>query len=153
VTEALKIAKQIISCFQHGGKILICGNGGSAQQANHFAAELIHEGLPAVSLVSDIAVITATANDFSYKDIFARQIIALGKEGDLLISLSTSGTSKNILYAITWAKRLGLEVINFPTNQELNKTTPHTQEIHLEMIHQIWAKLAKWKQEVIGSDN
>ena len=107
--------------------------------ANHFAAELIHEGLPAISLTSDISVITSTANDFSYKEIFARQIIALGKEKDVVIGLSTSGKSKNILYAYKWAKRTGLEVIDFPRKKGLD--TPRTQEYQLRLLHQVWEYL------------
>ena len=85
---AKAISKKLRGCFEDGGKALVFGNGGSAQQANHFVAELIHEKLPAISLNSDISVITSTANDYDYKEIFARQIIALGKEGDICIGFS-----------------------------------------------------------------
>ena len=113
---------------------MICGNGGSAQQANHFAAELIHEGLPAISLASDISVITATANDSGYENIFANQVLSLGKKGDILIGLSTSGKSQNILRAYEEARYLEMEVIDFPKKG----TTPRCQEYHLKLIHQVW---------------
>ena len=134
MTETQRIANKLLKCFKRDNKILIFGNGGSAQQANHFAAELIHEGLAAISLTSDMSVITATANDFSYKEIFARQIAALGKEGDIVIGLSTSGKSENILYAYKWAKKLGLEVIDFPRRGP----TPRCQEFQLRQLHKIW---------------
>ena len=128
------IAKQLRACFDRGNKVLICGNGGSAQQANHFAAELIHEQFPAISLTSDISVITSIANDFSYKEVFARQIIALGKENDIVVGFTTSGNSENILYAYQWALKMNLEVIDFPRRGP----TPHCQEYQLKLLHQVW---------------
>ena len=143
MSEVNKIAKQIIICFEHNHKILICGNGGSAAQANHFAAELVNRmekwrlPLPAISLSANTSIITAIANDSKFKYIFSRQIEALGKKGDILITLSTSGKSKNILEAIKITHYLGLKVISFPTNKELKSKTPQTQETHLHMIHEI----------------
>jgi len=113
------------------------GNGGSAQQANHFAAELIHEGFPMIALTSDMAVVTSTANDFSFKEVFARQVIALGKPEDLLIGMSTSGRSENILYAYEWGKKLGLEIIDFPRRG----ATPRCQEYQLRLLHLVWEYL------------
>lgn len=135
---AKTIVSQLQKCFKNGGTCYLMGNGGSAQMANHFAAELIHEKLPAISLTTDMSVITATANDFSFKEIFARQIIALGSPGDVLIGISTSGKSQNILYAYQWAKRLGLEVIDFPRK---GKNTQDIQEKQLHLIHQVWRYL------------
>ena len=132
--SARQIAKQLRACFDRGNKLLICGNGGSAQQANHFAAELIHEQLPAISLTSDISVITSIANDFSYKEVFARQIIALGKENDIVVGFTTSGNSENILYAYQWALKMNLEVIDFPRHG----LTPRCQEYQLKLLHDVW---------------
>jgi len=132
---AKTIAKKLLECFKNGNKVLICGNGGSAQQANHFAAELIREDFPAISLCSDISVITATANDFGYKDIFSKQVSALGEEGDILIGISTSGKSENIHWAYDMADTLGVEVLDFPRK---GKTTEEIQEYQLKLIHKIW---------------
>lgn len=137
------ITKQIIKCFKNGNKVLLIGNGGSAEMCSHFAAELVNKmssyrkALPAISLTSDIAVITSIANDMGFEYIFSRQIEAVGQRGDILIALSTSGKSKNILMAIKTAKKLGLKVISFPTNRELGTPTPTTQELHLQQIHDI----------------
>lgn len=135
---AKSIAKQLKSCFDRGNKVLIFGNGGSAQMSNHFATELVHEGLSAISLTADPVLLTALSNDFSFKEVFARQIIANGKSGDIVIGLSTSGKSKNVLYAYKWAKKLGLEVIDFPRK---GKNTPEIQEFQLHLLHKIWLLL------------
>src|SRR5438552_2540766 len=113
---------------------MIFGNGGSAQMANHFATELVHEGLAATSLAADPVLLTALSNDFSFKEVFARQIIALGKPRDIVIGLSTSGRSQNVLYGYRWAKKLGLEVIDFPRKG----TTPRCQEFQLSLLHKVW---------------
>ena len=95
----LKAAHAIVDCLQSGGKVLACGNGGSAADAQHFAAELVNRfeinrrGLAAVALTHDASVITSIANDFSFDQIFSRQVEALGRPGDLLLAISTSGTS------------------------------------------------------------
>ena len=96
-----RIAKQLIDCFERGNKCLIAGNGGSSTMASHFAGELVckfeteRRALPAIALTNP-AIITAVANDDGYEHVFARQVEALGKKGDILIILSTSGRSKNI---------------------------------------------------------
>ena len=133
--SAETIARQLLRCFKQGNKLLCFGNGGSSQQASHFVAELIHEGLPAISLTSDASVLTATANDFSYKEVFARQIIALGKTGDIAMGFSTSGKSENVLYAYEWAKKMDLGIIDFPRK---GKNTPRIQEYQLKLLHNIW---------------
>lgn len=138
-----QIADSIIDAIKRGNKILVCGNGGSASQANHFAAELINkfererEALPIISLSSDIATITSIGNDSDFKYIFSRQIEAIGSAQDLLVTLSTSGTSPNILEAQKAAKKRDLEIIAFPTNKQLKLKTPDTQEHHLHLIHKI----------------
>jgi D-sedoheptulose 7-phosphate isomerase len=96
-----------------GGKVFVCGNGGSASDAQHFVAELVgrfvseRKGLPAVALTTDTSIITAVANDYSFDEIFARQIEALCGENDVLVAISTSGNSKNILRALMSAKKKG----------------------------------------------
>lgn len=102
--------------------------------ANHFAAELIHEILPAISLSSDVSVITSIANDYIYDLIFSDQIRALGNEGDILIGLSTSGKSENIRVAYKIAKACGLKVIDFPRRGP----TPRCQEYQLRLLHKVW---------------
>ena len=113
------IAARLISCFSHGGKLLVCGNGGSAADAQHFVAEFVNHlridrpGLPAIALSTDTSILTAVANDRRYEDVFARQVEALGSSGDVLIALSTSGASQNVLIALDTARRLGLVTIGF----------------------------------------
>ena len=110
---------------------------------SHFAAELVNKmvmyrkPLAAISLCTDIAVITSIANDMGYEYVFSRQIQAIGQKGDCLVVLTTSGKSKNIMYAIKTARGLGIEVIQFPTKDELDMDTPHTQQKHLELIHEL----------------
>ena len=134
-------AQQCLEALQAGGKILICGNGGSAAMASHFAAELIvrfaknRVALPCISLTADQAVLTACANDFGYEHVFARQIEALGQQGDVLIALSTSGRSRNVLRAIAEAHRLGMVVLE-PERPEL-QTTAERQETHLRWLHEL----------------
>lgn len=102
-----------------GGKIFFCGNGGSSCDASHLVAELIvrfktennRKALPAISLTGDSAIITACANDNGYDEIFSRQIEGLGRKGDLLIVLSTSGNSENIFKAVMMAKKMGIKTI------------------------------------------
>ena len=138
-------AKKIIKCFKKGGKVLVCGNGGSATMASHLVGEFMgkfeHERqpLPAISLF-DLATITAIANDYSYEDIFARQIEALGNEGDILITLSTSGGSKNVLNAISVAESKGLVVIQAPID---SLATAYAQEDQLKWLHRVVRKVEK----------
>jgi D-inositol-3-phosphate glycosyltransferase len=108
-------ADLIGATFERGGKVLICGNGGSAADAQHFAAELVgrflkpgRAGLPVIALTADTVVLTAWANDVGYADVFARQVEALGRPGDLLIAISTSGKSPNVLAALRAAGERGL---------------------------------------------
>jgi D-sedoheptulose 7-phosphate isomerase len=100
-----------------GGKILACGNGGSAADAQHFAAELVgrfeteRHGLPAIALSTDSSILTAVANDYGYETVFARQVRALGRPGDLLLAISTSGNSPNVARAVEAAHDQGLAVV------------------------------------------
>ncbi|MCE9499654.1 MAG: SIS domain-containing protein [Leptospira sp.] len=106
--------------LQEKGKILFCGNGGSSCDASHIAAELVvryksgneRPGLPAIALSSDHAVITACGNDYGYNEIFARQVEAFGRSGDLLVAITTSGNSENVIRAVDKAKATGLKILS-----------------------------------------
>ncbi|MHC9085640.1 D-sedoheptulose-7-phosphate isomerase [Luteimonas sp. RIT-PG2_3] len=108
-----------VDALRSGGKILFAGNGGSAADAQHWAGELVSRfyydrpGLPAIALTTDTSIITAIGNDYGYDYTFARQVEALGQEGDVLVAISTSGRSKNILRAIDAAEAKGVKVIGF----------------------------------------
>ena len=116
---AIQAASQAMgACFLRGGKVLICGNGGSAADAQHFAAELVgrfccphRAGLPAMALTADTAFLTAWANDVNYEDVFARQVETFAQPHDLLIGISTSGRSKNVIAAFESARRMNLTTI------------------------------------------
>jgi D-sedoheptulose 7-phosphate isomerase len=121
VPKIVEVVKVLADCLKKGNKILLCGNGGSAADAQHLAAELMvrlransrNFPLPAIALSTDTSILTACANDFGFENIFSRQIQALGRKGDCLVAISTSGKSKNILLATKQAKKLGIKVIGF----------------------------------------
>ena len=151
-----QIADEIQQTFKRGNKVLLCGNGGSAADAQHIAAEFIarfkreRKSLPAIALTTDTSILTAIGNDYSYERVFARQVEGLGETGDILIAISTSGNSKNILEAAKTARSLGLKVIGFSGKaggalKELvdlvycaaSDETPHIQEMHITALHAI----------------
>ena len=113
------IVARLGDCFEHGGKLLICGNGGSAADAQHLAAEFMNRmridraPWPAIALSTDSSVLTSIANDSAYDDVFARQVEALGRPGDVLIAISTSGGAANILAAIRAGRKGGLVTVGF----------------------------------------
>lgn len=115
----LTAAQTLVDCIKSGGKVLLCGNGGSAADAQHLAAEFVgrfmrdRRPLPAIALTTDSSTLTAIANDFGIEHIFSRQVQALARAGDVLIVISTSGKSPNVLTAVNAAKRLGLMTIGF----------------------------------------
>ncbi len=121
IEEALKL---ILISLKAGGKIMFCGNGGSAADSQHLSAELIgrykknRKPIAGLALTTDTSSITAISNDFSFDDIFTRQIEALGKEGDILYAISTSGESKNILNAIHFARKMKIRVIGLTGNKK-----------------------------------
>lgn len=124
-----EIVEVIASAFELGSRLLICGNGGSASEASHVAAEYINgmsgfecPSLPAISLTTDTAVITAHANDFDYRSVFSLQVRSIGQSGDVLLCLSTSGTSINILEAIEIAQGLGIKTVLIRGNQLRRET-------------------------------
>ncbi|GBF37480.1 phosphoheptose isomerase [Leptospira johnsonii] len=118
IEEAGRIASEVL---KKGNTILFCGNGGSSCDASHIAAELVvryksgneRRALPAISLSADSAVLTACSNDYGYEFVFSRQVEAFGKPGDLLVGLSTSGNSKNVIAALEAAKKAGMKTISF----------------------------------------
>lgn len=117
--SVLRAANLITECFQRGNKVLLCGNGGSAADAQHIAAEFVNRlskdfdrpGLPAIALTTDTSFITAYANDFGYDGVFERQLRALGREGDVLVGISTSGNSINVIKAVEAAREMRLVTI------------------------------------------
>ncbi|NEQ28652.1 MAG: SIS domain-containing protein, partial [Microcoleus sp. SIO2G3] len=148
-------ADRIHTCFAQGGKLLICGNGGSAADAQHFAAELVgrfsrlnRAGLPAIALSADSAFLTAWSNDIGFEDVFARQVETFAQPPDLLIGISTSGRSPNIVQAFATAQRLNLDSIALvggdggdvlPLASESivvpAADTPRIQEVQILVIH------------------
>jgi D-sedoheptulose 7-phosphate isomerase len=150
-------SRAMVDCLRQGGKILSCGNGGSAGDAQHFAAELVgrfereRAELAAIALTTDSSILTAVANDYSFDEIFSRQVRALGKPGDVLFAISTSGNSKNVVAAIEAAHLKGLRVVGMtgrgggaiarlmqPGDILLNVDSPVTtriQEVHLLTLH------------------
>lgn len=112
-------AEKVAAAIKRGNKILFCGNGGSAADCQHLATEFVvrlkagddREAYPAIALTTDSSLLTASANDFGFENIFVRQIEAVGRKGDVLIAISTSGNSENIVRATQLAKKLGIEVI------------------------------------------
>ncbi len=117
----VQAAALISDCFRAERKLLICGNGGSAADAQHIAAELVNRlskdferpGLPAIALTTDTSFLTSYANDYGYEGIFERQVLALGKANDLLIAISTSGNSENVIRAVTAAREKKMKTIGF----------------------------------------
>ena len=120
VEQIEKAAEIFINCTKNGGKILWCGNGGSAADAQHLATELMggmadhdRKPIPSIALTTDSSFLTAWSNDIDFDSIFSRQIQGLGQEGDVLVGISTSGNSKNVLNAIKQAKYKNLKTISF----------------------------------------
>jgi D-sedoheptulose 7-phosphate isomerase len=109
-----RVAAALARCVQSGGKILLCGNGGSAADSQHMATELTvrylkeRRPIPAIALTCDTSALTAAANDLGFENVFSRQVEALGRKGDALIAISTSGTSPNVLAAVRSARVLGI---------------------------------------------
>lgn len=118
--EGCRAADLVEQCLRAGNKLLVCGNGGSAADASHFVTELVvrfainrPRALPAICLASDSGILTAAGNDYGFDEIFARQVAAFGVAGDVLICLSTSGNSKNVIRALEDAKVRGLKTVAF----------------------------------------
>ena len=147
----------MVDCLRGGGKVMACGNGGSAADAQHFAAELIgrfereRQELAAIALTTDSSILTAVGNDYSYDEVFSKQVRGLGKKGDILLGISTSGNSKNVVKAIEAAKKIGIHIIALTGNgggkmaDQLSgddvhlcvpaSRTARIQETHLLLLH------------------
>ncbi|HEC30086.1 MAG TPA: phosphoheptose isomerase [Gammaproteobacteria bacterium] len=157
VAPIREAAQMMIDCLKSNHKILSCGNGGSAADAQHFSSELVNRyeidrpGLPAIALTTDSSILTSIANDFEYNHIFARQVEALGQKGDTLLAISTSGNSGNVLHAIRAARikemnsiilsgNKGGEIAAIIQENDLEirvpaNSTARIQEVHLLIIH------------------
>jgi len=160
MNQIIEAAEIILEAVKNGNKILTCGNGGSAADAQHFAAELVirynkeRPSIPAIALSSDASTVTAASNDYGYEYVFSRQVEGLGKPGDILIGITTSGNSKNVHKAFETAKERGLKTIclNGKSGGTMNElkldsnliipsnTTARIQEAHINIIH-IWCEL------------
>jgi phosphoheptose isomerase len=150
--EILAAAAAIVGSVRSGGKLLICGNGGSAGDAQHLATEFVstlrverrREAIPAVALTTDTSLLTAISNDYGFEGVFARQVEALGRSGDVLLGISTSGNSDNVVRAFEQARTQGLRTIAL-TGESAGKLGPvadieikvpseetsHVQEAHI----------------------
>jgi len=121
VGDIARAAEICVQTIRSGGKIMLCGNGGSAADSQHLATELVvrlsgdrdRQALPAIALTTDSSTLTACANDFGFDHVFSRQVEALGKSGDVLIAISTSGNSPNVIKAVETAKRQDIRTIGF----------------------------------------
>lgn len=152
-----EVAEALIKCLVEGHKLLVCGNGGSAADAQHFAAEMLNRfeaerpGLPAIALTTDSSTLTSIANDYQFSDVFARQIRALGQSGDVLLCITTSGGSANIVSAIEAAHDRDMPVVLLSgrdggaaavalAHGDLEMRVPsdstaRTQEVHILVLH------------------
>jgi D-sedoheptulose 7-phosphate isomerase len=154
LTQAIDV---LVSAFQRGNKLLLFGNGGSAADAQHIAAEFVNRfmierpPLPAIALTTDTSILTSIANDYSYNEVFAKQVQALGKEGDVAMALSTSGNSSNVIAAIDACKKLSIPTIGltggtggqmagkveFLLNVSEGRNSARIQETHILVAHVI----------------
>jgi len=151
IIKVVLLAKKVIS---KKGKILIFGNGGSAADAQHLAAELVNRfkkeraPMPAIALTTDTSILTAIANDYDFSEVFSKQILALGKKGDIALGISTSGKSPNVIEALKVAKKLGLYTVGLSGGDGglmrdfcdylilvPSRETPRIQEGHLLFLH------------------
>lgn len=154
LSRLLEVVKLISHCFEMGNKLFFFGNGGSAADAQHLAAEYVNRyimdrpPLPAIALTTDTSILTSISNDFSFNEVFAKQLKALGNEGDVAIGISTSGTSPNIVKAFEVAKEMGMKTIALTGNDGgsmakvadfslivPSSSTPRIQEVHILIGH------------------
>ena len=152
-----KTGATLLNCLLRGGKLLICGNGGSAGDAQHFAAEIIgrferdRRAYPAIALSTDTSILTAVGNDYGYAEVFARQVDGLGRPGDILVAISTSGNSPNVVRAVECARPLGIQsvgllgkdggILREYVDQAIivdDSVTARIQESHIFILH-YWA--------------
>jgi len=150
----IEVVKWISQTFEAGNKVFFFGNGGSAADAQHLAAEFVNRyvidrpSLPAIALTTDTSILTSIANDAAFTEVFARQIRALGKEGDVAIGISTSGTSSNVIRAFEVSKEMGIKTVALTGNDGgiigkiadfslvvSSTSTPRIQEAHILIGH------------------
>ena len=156
LSPVVRAAEVMVEAYASGGKILAFGNGGSAADAQHFAAELVgrferdRRGLPAIALTTDTCTLTSVANDYGFARIFARQIEALGRPGDVALAISTSGESANVIEGVKEASSRGLRTVALTGRNggtlaaiaEVHINVPHettcrVQEVHMTLLHAI----------------
>jgi len=147
-----RAAHMMTDALRAGNKVLACGNGGSAADAQHFAAELVNRfeverpPLAAVALTTDSSTLTSIANDYSYEQVFAKQLLALGRKGDVLLAISTSGNSASILEAVRAARELEVGVVALTGNGggklaallsegDVHVCVPHTRTVRIQEVH------------------
>lgn len=154
IDAIVNVSRMIAEAFNEGKKLILFGNGGSATDASHIAAEFVNRfrrerpGLPAIALNTDMAVITSIANDYDYSEVFARQLKSLSDEGDIVLAISTSGNSSNVLKAMDVAKKKKLRTIaftgargeKFASKADYafvvpSENTPRIQETHITLGH------------------
>lgn len=163
IPEIISLSREILVCMSNGGTVYVCGNGGSAADAQHFAAEIVgrfvstRRALPAVALTTDTSIMSAVSNDFSFNEIFSRQVEAFCTANDILIAISTSGNSENILNALLSAKQRGCRTILL-TGKDGGKAQKHShksviirsentaavQEMHIVILHMICGVIDNW---------
>ncbi|MFT7144090.1 MAG: D-sedoheptulose 7-phosphate isomerase [Alphaproteobacteria bacterium] len=161
-TKLSELAVFVADAITNGKKIMLCGNGGSASDAQHIAAEFVgrfvndRRALASIALTTDTSILTAVGNDYGYDEVFARQVEGLGKEGDILIAISTSGNSENVIRAVNSAKLLGMQSVSLTgkSGGKLHEmcdfnfcvehsTTAHIQECHITFLHMLCALVEK----------
>ena len=153
-SNLISLAEEIADAFLNGNKLLICGNGGSAADAQHIAAEFVNrflikrDPLPAISLTTDTSVLTSISNDYSFDQVFSKQIRAIGKNGDILLAISTSGNSENLIQAAEVANKMGIytsaflgkdggrlkDLVDLPIIVR-SDSVPRIQEAHIMAAH------------------
>lgn len=168
-----EIGELILTTLQNENKIMICGNGGSAADAQHFSSELLgrfvtdRQPLAALALTTDSSALTCIGNDYAFNEVFARQVTGLGKSGDILFLISTSGNSENLVKAAKAARKLGIRVISLLGNNGgqllshsdvsavvASKVTARIQEAHILIIHSLCSiiEVEYAKSEVVTDD-
>jgi len=153
-SNLISLAEKIADAFLNGNKLLICGNGGSAADAQHIAAEFVNrflierDPLPAISLTTDTSILTSISNDYSFDQVFSKQIKAIGKKGDILLAISTSGNSENLIQAAKVANEMGIytsaligkdggrlkDLVDLPIIVR-SDSVPRIQESHIMAAH------------------
>ncbi len=154
IENIISLAKKIAEAFSKDNKLLLCGNGGSAADAQHIAAEFVNRfilertPLPAIALTTDTSIITSIANDYSFEHVFSKQIKAIGRSGDIMLAISTSGNSENVIQAVNTAKDMGIytaaltggdggrlaKIVDIPIIVASN-SVPRVQEVHIMAGH------------------